>query len=290
MLDQAQRLRQLAANDDNVNVENNNTETRLITVTSGKGGVGKSNFVVNLGITLQKLGKKVLIFDADLGMGNDDVLMGVISRYSVYDIISNNMSIEEVIIEGASGIHLLPGGSGVLRIEDLNEIERKVFLDKICTLKGYDYIIIDTGAGINRSVLAFISCCEELIIVTTPEPTSLTDAYSLIKAVNHFKVKEKAKIVVNRAISVNEGLKTFNKFNNAVTNFLSMKIEFLGKVTDDRYLVQAVRKQKPVVEIYPNSEAAEDIKRIAKVIDGDKDVVKVKGVQTLFNKIFKLFT
>lgn len=284
MLDQAQRLRQMASN------SGKNDRARIITVTSGKGGVGKSNFVVNLGITLQKLGKRVLIFDADVGMGNDDVLMGFLPKYNVFDVIFKNKTIDEVIITGPYGVKLLPGGSGLSKVEELTEEQREGFIKKLEQLRGFDYIIMDTGAGINRSVLGFVACCEELIVLTTPEPTSLTDAYSLLKAVNYFKIKNSARVVINRAIDEKEALLTYNKFNNAVTNFLKMKLEYLGSIAEDKKLVQAVRSQQPFVINSPNCDAAQDIEKIARRLIGSEGSEQRIGVQGLFKKIFSIFS
>lgn len=285
MLDQAERLRQLA-----VGKATREARPRIITVTSGKGGVGKSNFVVNLGIALQQMGKKVMIFDADVGMGNDDVLMGFLPKYNVFDIIFNGKDLEEVLITGPSGIKLLPGGSGLTKIEELTDEERESFINKITSLENLDYILMDTGAGINRSVLGFVACCEELIVLTTPEPTSLTDAYSLLKAVVHFKIKGYAKVIINRTMDDKEGISTYNKFNNAVWTFLKMKLEYLGNVSEDRKLVQAVRQQQPFMISYPNCDAAQDIKKIAQKLIGSSTNNSGIGVQGLFKKIFSIFS
>ncbi|MCB2297149.1 MinD/ParA family protein [Clostridium tagluense] len=286
MLDQAQGLRQMASK----NLDSVDIKPRIITVTSGKGGVGKSNIVVNLSIALQKMGRKVMIFDADIGMGNDDIIMGCSSRYNVFDVISNGKEIEDVVINGPFGVKLLPGGSAILKIEDLTEIQRNVFLNKLTALTGLDYIIMDTGAGVNKSVLGFIACCEDLIIVTTPEPTSLTDAYSLLKAVKHFKIKDSAKVIVNRSLDNNEANITFNKFNNAVTKFLDMKLEYLGKIGEDKKLAYAVRAQQPVIVSYPASESARDINNIASKIEGMNDNTNGMGIEGLFKKIFSIFS
>lgn len=284
MLDQAQRLRQLAANKGNEDI------ARIITVTSGKGGVGKSNFVVNLALALQMMGKRVLIFDADVGMGNDDVLMGFLPKYNVFDVILNGKDLEEVIINGPNGIKLLPGGSGLTKVDELTDAQRENFLRKLGNLKDLDYILMDTGAGINRSVLGFVACCEELIVLTTPEPTSLTDAYSLIKVVDHFKIKNNAKVVINRAIDEKEAILTYNKFNNAVSNFLKMKLEYLGSIAEDRRLVQAVRSQQPFILSYPNCQASQDINSIAQKLIGSEALVEKNGVQGLFRKLFSIFS
>jgi flagellar biosynthesis protein FlhG len=285
MLDQAEKLRAMMQSD-----VAEGYKPKIITVTSGKGGVGKSNVVVNLAITLQKLGKKVLIFDADIGMGNDDVLMGFLPKYNVFDVIFNNKTIEEVIITGPHGVKLLPGGSGINRIEELTDIQRERFLNRLSSLSDLDYIIMDTGAGISRSVLGFIACCEELIILTTPEPTSLTDAYSLLKAVNHFKIKENAKVIINRAMDKKEAEVTFGKFSNAVGTFLKMNLEYLGYVSEDRKLVQAVRMQQPFVMAFPGCEASQDINVLANNIVGSISSGSGIGIQGLFKKIFSIFS
>ena len=287
MLDQAQRLRQMAVNNGDKPIP---SRPRIITVTSGKGGVGKSNIVVNVSIALQKMGKKVMIFDADIGMGNDDILMGCSSKYNVFDVISKGKEIEDVVLTGPFGVKLLPGGSALTKVEDLTEIQRDMFINKLTSLTGLDYIIMDTGAGVNKSVLGFIACCEDLVIVTTPEPTSLTDAYSLLKAVKHFNIKNSAKVIINRSLDNNEANLTFNKFNNAVTKFLHMKLEYLGKISDDKKLAYAVRAQQPVVVSYPNSEAARDITSIAGKIEGMKVRANGMGLEGLFKKIFSIFS
>lgn len=292
MLDQAQRLRKLVQ-DKNFQRTYDFTENncKIITVTSGKGGVGKSNFVVNLGITLQKMKKSVLIFDADVGMGNDDVLMGFRPRYNIYDIILKNMDIEEVLTEGPYGIKLLPAGSGLNRIEEISNEQREKFLDKLNLMNGFDFILMDTGAGINRSVLGFINCCDEAIIITTPEPTALTDAYSLMKAISHFKLKSTAKVVVNRVFNAREGNDTFSKFNSAAKRFLNMDLEYLGSINEDRKLLKAVRSQRPFVISYPNCEASKDIHIIAQDLCGS--VIKSEsgtGIQRMFKKIFSVFS
>lgn len=287
MLDQAEVLRKLADNDGKENQKNN--ISKIITVTSGKGGVGKSNFVVNLAITLQRSGKKVLIFDADLGMGNDDVLMGLYPKHNIFDIIFTDLTLKDIIIEGNEGVALIPAGSGLNKVHELTENERQLFLTKLSELDEFDYILMDTGAGVSRDILAFISASEELIIITTPEPTSLTDAYSLAKAADHFKLKDNAKVIVNKAFSKEEGIETFNKFNRAVTKFLNIKIEYLGYILDDRKLVQSVRAQKPFVNLYPNCDASKNIEDIAMKILG-QDSVNTGGAKKLFKKLLNLFS
>lgn len=282
MLDQAENLRRLA------NKDNSKKKAKIITITSGKGGVGKSNFVVNMGITLHKKGKKVLIFDADIGMGNDDVLMGVLPRYNVFDLLEGK-DINEVVVEGPYGINLLPGGSGINYIENLEEKERLAFIEKLTSLDEYDYIFIDTGAGINKNVLAFIACSEETIVITTPEPTSLTDAYSLIKATDHFKLTDTANVIVNRAFSIKDGEETYNKLKRAVDKFLTIKINYLGSISEDRKLVEGVRAQVPFTILHPKCDASRSIERISNKLIGDASVENM-GAEGLFKKLFSLFS
>ena len=282
MLDQAENLRRLA------NKDNSKKKAKIITITSGKGGVGKSNFVVNMGITLHKKGKKVLIFDADIGMGNDDVLVGVLPRYNVFDLLEGK-DINEVVVEGPYGINLLPGGSGINYIENLEEKERLAFIEKLTSLDEYDYIFIDTGAGINKNVLAFIACSEETIVITTPEPTSLTDAYSLIKATDHFKLTDTANVIVNRAFSIKDGEETYNKLKRAVDKFLTIKINYLGSISEDRKLVEGVRAQVPFTILYPKCDASRSIERISNKLIGDASVENM-GAEGLFKKLFSLFS
>ncbi|WPC40985.1 MinD/ParA family protein [Clostridium sp. JS66] len=292
MMDQAEKLRSLVQKEKVIKQEGNlgSSKPRIITVTSGKGGVGKSNFVVNAAIALQKMGKKVLIFDADIGMGNDDVLMGFLPKFNVYDIIFDNKSIEEVVIEGTLGVKLLPGGTGISKFEEVTEAQRDAFINKLSELNDIDYIIIDTGAGVNRSVLGFIACSEELILITTPEPTSLTDAYSLLKTVNHFKLKDSAKVLVNKTIDAEEGKATYNKFSNVVKKFLNIELQYLGHMSEDKKLIKAVRSQEPFLISYPNSTVAKDVEYIARKIVGIESEKGGKSVQDLFKKIFNIFS
>ena len=288
MLDQAASLRKLV-DEDEKKISSNPRKSKIITVTSGKGGVGKSNFVVNLGVFLQSKGKKVLIFDADLGMGNDDVLMGLYPKNNIFDIIFTDLTLKDIIIEGSNGVSLIPAGTGLNKIEELTDEQRSTFLDKLEHLNEFDYILMDTGAGVNKDILAFISASEELIIITTPEPTSLTDAYSLIKATDYFKLKSKAKVIVNKAFTTEEGIETYNKFNRAVSKFSKIKVEYLGCIIDDKKLVQSVRQQKPFVLLYPNCEASKCIESIAMKLIG-QDAVSSAGAKGLFKRLFNLFS
>lgn len=285
MRDQADRLRELAKG-----TNQSEKTTKVITVTSGKGGVGKSNFVVNLAIMLQKMGKKVLIFDADIGMANDEILMGFVPKYNILDCINRNLDIEDIMITGPEGVKLISGGTGLNKIKELQDEERRILLSKLEKLQDYDYIIMDTGAGVNETVINFIAFSDEFILLTTPEPTSIMDGYSLLKTVSYFDVKKMVSIVVNRVYNEKEGEKTFLKLKNASTKFLSIKCNFVGCIEEDKKLSEAVRNQVPLVMSFPSSKAAKNISAIARIIENNSIVNKEnKGVNHLFKNILQLF-
>lgn len=183
-----------------------------------------------------------------------------------------------------------PGGSGITKFKDITEDQINAFVKKLASIGNFDYIIMDTGAGVNRSVLGFISCCEELIILTTPEPTSLTDAYSLFKAVVHFKIKSYAKVVINRVVDNKEGLETYKKFQSVAKKFLKADTEFLGSISEDSRIVKAVRNQTPFVVENPNCYAAKDIQYIANKLMGTTTKDNGLGIEGLFKKLFKIFS
>lgn len=294
MLDQAQALRNLVkTKEENIafseKEEKQKKAARVITISSGKGGVGKSNIVINLAILLSQKGKKVLIFDADIGMGNDDILLGIYPKYNICDVISGKMNINEVIVDGPEGIKLISGGSALNKVEEFSKQERECFLNQLVGLENFDYILMDTGAGVSKTVLGFIAASDELFLVTTPEPTSLTDAYSLIKAMKHFKLKNEAKLIINRSFTEKEANETYIKFKNVGEKFLNFKLEYLGFIFEDRKLLEAVRKQKPVVINYPNSDTARCLRKIADSII-DIESKKYKGFDGFFKKLFNIFS
>ena len=288
-MDQAQQLRNVIKKQNQKAIRHT---ARVITITSGKGGVGKSNLSVNLAIQFRKMGKRVLIFDADFGLANVEVMFGAIPKFNLSDLIYRGKDISEIITEGPMEIGFISGGSGILGLNNLTKEQIGYLvkcLEKLSTMT--DVIIVDTGAGISDSVLEFVLSSPEVVLVSTPDPSSLTDSYSLLKALHHHpdfaKNKSQIYVVSNRVTNAKEGRQLFDKLDSVVKQFLSGKIQYLGAVPQDSALEKAVRQQKPVSLSSPGSKSAEAFENIAKAIMNEKDVeVSGKwGISKLINKI-----
>ncbi|MBP1991319.1 MinD/ParA family protein [Paenibacillus eucommiae] len=287
MTDQAQGLRNLVQ----IQNENNTRETRVITVTSGKGGVGKSNFTLNFALTLQSRGYKVLVFDADIGLANIDVLMGVSSKYSLYHLLKKEKTIWEIIQKGYNDLEFIAGGSGFNDLLRLTEEELEYFAQQVNQLNGYvDFIIFDTGAGLSKETLKFILAAEDTIVVTTPEPTSITDAYAIIKMVNSMGHKVSFTLVINRVTDLKEGKYTADKISMVAKQFLQIDIPTLGFVDDDSSVMKAVKKQVPFTVAFPNSAASRGIQVLVdRFIAGQSQMeVSSTGIKGFLNKMIKL--
>ncbi len=228
---------------------------RVISVTSGKGGVGKTNVTVNLGLALTKMGKRVLILDADLGLANIDILLGLTPHYTVENLFSGERSFLEIIVEGPEGLKILPASSGVPNLVDLNESQKLLLLEEVDTLAGeIDVLLIDTGAGISSNVQYFNTAAQESVVIVTPEPTSLTDAYALIKVLSTRHRKKEFSILVNLASGKEEALGVFRKLSRAADHFLSsLSLDYLGFIPYDNKLPQAVIRQKAVLDVFPEA-------------------------------------
>lgn len=270
-MDQAEKLRQIIAaqqKEDEDRAEDKKSEARIIAVSSGKGGVGKTNFTINVAIALRALGKRVTIIDADLGLANVDVLIGAISRHSFLDVLKGEIEPKNLVSEGPDGVKIVSGGSGIADLVDMDELE----LERLILALSYynsvsDYILIDTGAGISRSVMSFVEAASEVIVILNPDPTSITDAYALIKNIPNSSDK-KISIVINRVESAAEGKEAYDKISQTVERFRGIKLVNLGYVFEDHYLVRAVKQQMPVIKAYPRSMSSRAIEAIARNIDG----------------------
>ena len=261
---------------------------RVVTITSGKGGVGKSNLAVNMAIWLSKMGNKVVIIDADLGLANVEVMFGTVPKYNLSDLIYQGRNIQEIITKGPLEIGFVSGGLGIAGMNNLSKDQIVYLVHSLGELnKMADVIIIDTGAGISDSVLEFVLASPEVILVSTPEPSSLTDAYSLLKAVFRnpifSKKKTKVNIVANKVHSAEEGEAVFTKLNSVVSQFLKGDINFLGIVPQDPELDKAVRGQKIVSVEKPHAPASRAFQVLASnyINDEHEAVVLHKGIAQL---------
>lgn len=265
---------------------------RVIAVTSGKGGVGKSNTSINLAIQFKQMGHRVVILDADFGLANIEIMFGTVPKYNLADMIYRGMGIQDIINWGPAGVGFISGGSGIvglsnLSIEHLTYIVRSLGqLDDIA-----DIIIVDTGAGISDAVLEFLVSSGEVLLVTTPEPTSITDSYSLLKALNQhpqFNPElSKVKVLANRVESEKEGQALFEKFNVVVSRYLKLPIEYLGYVPQDMALAKAVMQQTPISLHNVNAKAAKAYERIAhRLLFGESaQNIPKRGVAAFFTQI-----
>ncbi|MGM0873686.1 MAG: MinD/ParA family protein [Bacillota bacterium] len=247
--DQAEHLRE--------RLKDLRTQTKSIAVMSGKGGVGKSNFSLNFSIALQKVNKRVLLFDLDIGMGNIDILIGESSRLSIVDFFEKQRTLNDIISKGPNGLDFISGGTSLGTIFKLNEEKFQRFINEIeLLLKAYDFIIFDMGAGISEDSLRFLLSVDEIIVITTPEPTSMIDAYAAMKniSVNHETIP--FSIVVNRAFNRKVGDSTYNRLSQTMTQFLKRDVTLLGIIPDDSTIMKAVIDQKPFLMYQPNCQAS----------------------------------
>lgn len=297
MRDQADRLRQIidsiksrqAVSQANLVGSFKKKTARVITVTSGKGGVGKTNITVNLAIALSELGLKVIILDADFGLANIDVLLGIIPQFTLADIIHSRKNILEVLSDGPNNIRFISGGSGVEELVRLEKSQLERFVNNIALLdKLSDVILIDTAAGLSDNVMRFIMAADEVLLVTTPEPTSITDAYALIKMVSNRDREKVIKVVVNKAESINEANDILNKLSLVVEKFLTLRLHPLGYILQDETVIKAVKLQQPFSLSFPNSQASRRVAEISRKLIGaneNKFNAEGSGIKVFFKKL-----
>lgn len=304
MNDQAQSLRNLVQHQDELREDRTNRtepdqpsqpddggdrlKTRILTITSGKGGVGKSNFTINFALSLQERGYKVLVFDADIGMANIDVLMGASPKYNLYHLLKRERTIHEIIHRADNGLQFIAGGSGFNDLLSLTGEEIDYFSDQVNLLNGtVDFILFDTGAGLSKETLKFIAAAEQTIVVTTPEPTSITDAYAIIKMVHSVEPEVRFQLVINRVTDGKEGKQTADKISMVAKQFLQVELPTLGYVPDDTNVTKAVKKQVPFSVLFPDTPAALGIRSVADRFLLSKPLVEEApgGVKRFLNRM-----
>ena len=264
-MDQAQQLRNVIKKQNQKVVRES---ARVITVTSGKGGVGKSNTAINLAIQFRKMGQRVIILDADFGLANIEIMFGAVPKHNLCDLIYQGKNIKEIITWGPMDVGFISGGSGIAGMSNLSRNYLTYIIQNLAELDAIaDIIIIDTGAGISDAVLEFLVASGEIILVTTPEPTSITDSYSLLKALNRHhrfsKENSKIKVIANRVDTEEEGKNLYNKLNAVVSRYLKLPIDYLGAIPQDNQLANAVMQQTPVSMQSPTARSSVAYERIA---------------------------
>lgn len=295
MMDQAERLRKIINNlrkeqalsrTAREKIEN---KARVFTITSGKGGVGKTNVTVNLALALSDMGKRVLILDADFGLANIDILFGIVPEYSLVDVINNRKNILQVISTGPKNIKFISGGSGVKELIKLEKNHLERFVNHITLLdKIVDIILIDTGAGLSDRVMNFVIAADEILLVATPEPTSITDAYALIKTLSGRNREKTVKLIVNRAENIEEAQDILDKLELVAEKFLNIKLHPLGYILQDESVIKAVKYQKPFYTNFPKSNAAKNIRDISTKIvkvQEEKSISENSGIKAFFNRL-----
>lgn len=287
MEDQAQQLRELMRSKVAPTNGDGRKKTRIITVASGKGGVGKTNVSVNMALAYARLGKKVIVMDADLGLANVNVMLNMIPKFNLYHVIRKQKTMKEIILDTEYGIQIVAGASGFSKIANLSEDERQNFIDELYALSSADIVIIDTSAGVSNNVLAFVAAADDAVIITTPEPTAITDAYGIIKiiATEIDNLNMGLKLVVNRVKSVAEAKKVADRMINIAGQFLNLKVDYLGFIYDDPVVQQAVLRQKPFLVLDPKSKAAQCVQHIVGRMERS-DVRDGGGIGNLIRRLF----
>ncbi|ESL01948.1 putative flagellar biosynthesis protein FlhG [Catonella morbi ATCC 51271] len=278
-MDQAQNLRNIIKAGGTKEVL-----SRVITVTSGKGGVGKSNLAINLAISLSRLGKKVVVLDADFGLANIEVMLGIRPQYNLSDLMFRGKSLSEIITEGPENVGFISGGSGIREMTNLTKEQLINLSARLSELdRQTDVVIIDTGAGISGNVMEFVVLSGEVLLIATPEPTSITDAYALLKTLNYQPefTREHChiKLIANKVRNEKDGRELFEKLSVVADKFLNISLEYMGAVPSDNNMSKAVMKQQPLSVAYPNSQAARAIDDMARILAAPQGEAVIKPVR-----------
>jgi flagellar biosynthesis protein FlhG len=263
------------------------SKTRIVTITSGKGGVGKTNVSVNMALAYARIGKKVVVMDADLGLANVNVMLNMIPKFNLYHVIRKQKTMKEIMVETDYGISIVAGASGFSKIANLTEEERQSFIEELDTLSNFDIIIIDTSAGVSSNVLDFIAAADDAVIITTPEPTAITDAYGIIKiiATEYDNLNMGLKLVVNRVKSYAEAKEVSDRMTYVAGQFLNLKVDYLGCIFDDATVSQAVLRQKPFMVIDPKCKASQCVQHIVGRME-KSELLQAGGFGNMLKRLF----
>ncbi|MBN2241204.1 MAG: MinD/ParA family protein [Acidobacteria bacterium] len=238
---------------------------KVLAVTSGKGGVGKTNVVANLAFSLSELGSKVVVLDADFGLANIDVLLGLTPRFHLGHVLFGNKSLAEIMVQGPKGIRIIPASSGLQRMSELTPAQRNHLVECFSNLDGdADYFLIDTAAGISRNVIHFLLSAQEVIVVSAPEPTAIVDAYAVIKIILAADHKKKIQVLINSVESADDAHEVYCQINSVVKRFLRREVDYLGHVQRDSCVTQAVRSQTLVTQRYPDASSSRCFRSLAR--------------------------
>ncbi len=286
--DQADTLRNM--NSSALSANNQKSATRVYAITSGKGGVGKTAVVANIAASMAKMGKKVLILDADLGLANIDVVFGLAPKYNLNHFFAGDRELSDILADGPHGIKILPAGSGVQNFTRLNSKQKLKLLDGLDEMHNeFDFVLIDTEAGISENVTYFNTAAQEILVVTTPDPTAITDAYALMKLLSTQYHEKRFNLVVNQIQHENEALDVYRKLTMVSNRYLEISIDFLGSIPADKQMTDAIRKQSVIVDLYPSSKISTAFHALTATICSEKPVSTPKGgVQFFWKKLLDI--
>ena len=264
--------------------------TSVYAITSGKGGVGKTAVVANLAYMLAAMGKKVLILDADLGLANIDVVFGISPLYNLNHFFSGEQELERIMVDGPLGIKILPAGSGIQNFTNLDSRQKLRLLDGLDAIQNhFDFVLIDTEAGISENVTYFNTAAQEIVVITTPEPTAITDAYALMKLLSTQYHEKSFNLVVNQIVSEDDALDVYRKLTMVANRYLDISIDYLGSIPDDRQMVDAIRRQKVISELYPQSKITQAFRLLAGRICSEPTQATPKGnLQFFWKKLLQM--
>ncbi len=288
MLSQASTIKRIVSEIQQENfavVAKSERSPRVMAITGGKGGVGKTLTTANLGLCLTRLGMRTLLIDGDFGLANLDVVLNLRPEHTLDDVLAGEKDLKDIVLDGPEGLRVVPSASGLLKISELGRMQKLLLLDQIESLdEEFDVVLIDTPAGVSKNVQYWTSSAAEVVVVTTPEPAAMADAYATMKVLSQTVREERFRLIVNQARSDEEGLKVFDRIATLADEFLNVKVEYLGCVLFDDAVRAAVRERVSYVQRFPFSAASRGMRAIAAQLVSEKDVVSPKGTMQFFWK------